>query len=524
MQQYFKVFGMACAVLVPFAVLSSVAMYEMDRNTRQDIERTIGGKVDACMAAVEREIGRHAAVLQTLGAAMDGDMDHLRKHAEGVFHQMRAEWMTIVLADENRQLFNLRLAPQDPLPPTRDPAANRLAIESQQIQVAGVSIDPARLPEPFVSLRAPVRQAGGKPTPYLLIAAVRAWTFTLTLKQCGVPDPAWRIGVVDTDGRIVGRSPSETPTDPRIGQMSTESYRAGLHSGQRFFFAETIDHLPIFAGVAVSARYGWALSLTIPAEEVMGKIQRVWVLTGATAGGGLFVAALTCIMALRAYGRAATTTRLQASLREKEILLREIHHRVKNNLQAMWGMMQFERSRIEDKYARDRIEVIMGRVLMLGSIHQHLYESSSLTRIDFGAQLTELMSRVRETLDPDRITLTLDTQSLYCDLETALPLGLITSELIGNAQKHAFPDNRTGTVKVSFRMHDDGDVRLGVFDNGAGRNGSKPGIGMVLVELLAGQCGASVRVTYDSGCQACVTVPGALFYAEGDTSLTLFKP
>lgn len=521
MQQYRKVLGMACAVLVPFAILSSVAMWEMDRNTRQDIERTTGGKVDACMAAIDREISRHVAVLQTLGAAMDGDMPHLRAHAEGVFGQMRPDWLTVVLAEDDRQLFNLRLQPHEPLPPSRDPAANAHTVASQTVTVAGVSIDRSRLAEPFITIRAPVRRIDGSPTPYVLIAGVRAWTFTLTLKQCGVPDPEWRIGVVDTEGRIVGRTPSVDPNDPVIGRMSTASYRQGLYSGQRFFFAETIDNRPVFVGVAISTRYNWALSLTIPAEEVQGAIRRVWILTGATAGGGLFVAGLACVMSLRAYGRAATNARLEASLREKDTLLREIHHRVKNNLQAMWGMMQFERSRIEDGYARDRIEVIMGRVLVLGSIHQHLYESSSLTRIDFGTQLTELMNRVRESLDPERITLTLDTESLYCDLETALPLGLITSELIGNAQKHAFPGDRTGTVEVSFRQHADGDVRLAVFDNGAGRNGSKPGIGMVLVELLAAQCGASVHVIYDTGCQACVTVPGALFYAEGDTSLTL---
>jgi two-component sensor histidine kinase len=518
MQQYRKMLGMACAVLVPFAILAGVAMYEMDRNTRQDIERTTGGKVDACLAAVDREIGRHVAVLQTLGTAMDGDMRHLRGHAEGVFSQMQPDWLTVVLAEGGRQLFNLRLQPHEPLPPSRDPAANARTVAAQTVTVDGVAIDRARLAEPFISIRAPVRRLNGSASPYVLIAAVRAWTFTLTLKACGVPDPEWRIGVVDAEGRIVGRSPSVDPNDPLIGRMSTPSYREGLYSGQRFFFAQTIDDRPIFAGVAVSARYGWALSLTIPAQDVQGAIRRVWILTGATAGGGLFVAGLACVMSLRAYGRAATTNRLEASLREKDILLREIHHRVKNNLQAMWGMMQFERSRIKDPFAKARIEVIMGRVLVLGSIHQQLYESESLNRINFGAHLTELVDRVRESLDPDRITLTLNAEPLYCDLETALPCGLIISELISNAQRHAFPHDRTGTVTVMLKRHEDGDVRLGVFDNGAGLNGSKPGIGMVLVGLLAGQCEAVVDVTYPGGCHACVTVPGRLFFAQGDTA------
>jgi two-component sensor histidine kinase len=103
-------------------------------------------------------------------------------------------------------------------------------------------------------------------------------------------------------------------------------------------------------------------------------------------------------------------------------------------------------------------------------------------------------------------------------VETALPLGLIVAELISNAQKHAFPDDRTGTVRVLFERHEDGDVRLGVFDDGAGLNGSKPGIGMTLIGLLGSQIEALISVEYPSGCHACVTVPGRLFVAEGDTA------
>lgn len=516
MRQYYKVAGMACAVTVPFVILSTAALITLDHNARADIEGTIGGKVDACLAAVEREISRHVAVIQTLGGGMSKDLSHFRSHAETVYHQMYPDWMTIVLAEHDKQLFNLRLQPHEPLPPSRDPAANLRVVQSQKVEVAGVAIDPKRLSEPFISLRAPVRNMDGTPTPYTLIAGVRAWVFTTTLKQCGVPDPEWRIGLVDTEGRIVGRTPATHPNDSPIGHMSTESYRAGLKSGQRFFFARTVDNRAIYAGVAVSPRYGWAVSLTIPEDEVTSQIRQVWVVTGAAAGAGLLLAAALCIAALRYYGRAATTERLEQSLAEKDVLLREIHHRVKNNLQSMWGMMKFESSRITDPFAKSRIEAIQQRVLILGSIHQQLYESASLNRINFGAHVTELVERVRASLDPGQITLTATVEPLFCDVETALPLGLIIAELISNAQKHAFPDGRCGTVRVLLERHEDGDVRLGVFDDGGGKNGSKPGIGMTLVDLLASQCESLVHVTYPSGCHACITVPGRLFVHGSD--------
>lgn len=520
MQQYFKVFRLTCAVVVPFALLSSLAIWEMDRSARADIERTIGGKVDACMAAIDREISRHAAVLQTLGAAMDGDLQHLRGHAAGVFKQMEGEWMTIVLAQGARQIFNLRLGPGEPLPPSRDPVANRRTVERQTVQVAGVAIDRARLAEPFVTVRAPVRKVGGDPTDYVLISAVRAWVFTLVVKQCGVPDPQWRIGVIDTDSRIVARSPALDPNDERIGRMSSPSYRQGVASGERFFQARTVDDIPVFAGVATSARYGWVLSLTVPAAQIDAEIRRVWLATGSIAGGGLMIAALTCVMALRAYGRAATTRRLEAALTEQSVLMREIHHRVKNNLQSVWGMMQFEKSRISDAYAKTRLEVIMSRILVLGSIHEQLYRLHSLSRIQFGGHLLELVERVQHSLDPEKVRLELDVETLYCDIETALPLGLITFELIANATKHAFPGDRKGTVTVYLGRYADDAVRLGVYDDGVGKQeDTAPGIGMVLVGLLASQVEASVNVTCEDGCRVCVTIPGRFFFDEGDATV-----
>src|SRR3954462_11560773 len=112
MKNRIKVFGMAAAVFLPFAILSAVAIHQLDKNARQDIERTVIAKVDACMAAVEREIERHAAVNQTLGTAVDDDLTHLQKQekqAALVLDKMRPDWLNIILARGAEQVFNLRL-------------------------------------------------------------------------------------------------------------------------------------------------------------------------------------------------------------------------------------------------------------------------------------------------------------------------------------------------------------------------------------------------------------------------------
>lgn len=513
MKQYRKVACMVLAVLSPFAALSSWALVELGSNARRDIERTISAKVAGCLAATEREAARHAAVLQTLGSAMDGDLTHLRLHAEAVFSLMRPDWMTIVLAEGRYQLFNLRLPPGDPLPSTRDPEANERARRAGHPIIDGVAVDRTRLPEPFVTVRTPVIKPGGVVTNYVLIAGVRAWTFNETIRGCGLPAPEWRIGLVDADQHIVARTASDGPHDPYIGQRTSETFREGLASGRLFFESTAIDGRRTFTGIAVSERHGWVASVSVPIVQVEEAVWRVWLFAGSIALAGLLAAAITCWLALRTYARTATTARLEASLREKDTLLREIHHRVKNNIQALWGLMKFECSRLTDPIARERMEVIMQRMLVLGRIHQQLYESESLHRIDFAAHLAELVASVRQTVDPERISLALDTEPLFCDLETALPLGLIVYELISNAQKHAFPGDRKGTITVRLRRMDDGaKVCLGVRDDGAGLNGSRPGIGMVLVDALAAQCDGQVDVVYKDGCRAGVTLPGHLFF------------
>jgi two-component sensor histidine kinase len=514
MRQYRKVAGMVLAVLTPFAALTAFALIELGTNARHDIERTIDAKVDGCMAAVEREAARHIAALQTLSATMDGDLPALRRRADAVLLRMKPDWLTVVLASGELQVFNLRLPEGSLLPRTIDPVANERSRAEDRAILGGVVVDKARLSEPFITVRTSVNTMAGQRTPYVLLAAVRAWAFSETIRQCGLPAPEWRIGLVDADMHIVARTVSEGPLDPYIGQLSSETFRQGLASGQPFFDSQAIDGLQTFTGIARSERHGWTASVSVPVEQVDEVVWQVWVFAGSISLVGLLAAAVTCFLMLRMYARTATTDRLEASLIEKDTLLREIHHRVKNNLQSIWGMMQFERSRISDVHAKGRIEVIMDRILVLGSIHQQLYESASLSRINLASHLGELVARVGASLEPDRIAFQLDVEPLCCDLETALPLGLITSELIGNAQKHAFPNGRTGTVRVQLRQHaDDGNVRLGVFDDGVGKQNDHPvGIGMVLVELLASQCGASVDVSYPGGCHACVTVPGDLFF------------
>ncbi|HEV7368847.1 PAS domain S-box protein [Arenibaculum sp.] len=193
---------------------------------------------------------------------------------------------------------------------------------------------------------------------------------------------------------------------------------------------------------------------------------------------------------------------LRDSLREKEMLLREVHHRVKNNIQAIWGMVQIEAQRLKHVApARERFEAIAHRLEALGRLHQHLYRSEDISMVDLAAYLDEL---ARDAIDMHggsaEIALETELASTHCDIDTALPVGLIASELIHNALRHAFPDGRGGRVRIELRGSRDR-FELVVADDGVGHAGpDRPdGIGMLLVRALAAQIEARWDVEHDGG-------------------------
>jgi two-component sensor histidine kinase/PAS domain-containing protein len=206
---------------------------------------------------------------------------------------------------------------------------------------------------------------------------------------------------------------------------------------------------------------------------------------------------------------------LQAALTERETLLREIHHRVKNNLQVVSSLVQIEAFRITDPAIQARLAVIDHRVAVLGRIHEQFYRSEDLSRVDFGSFASMLGQNLAELHGAgDRVTLTADCETLATDIDTAVPLGLLANELISNAFKHAFPGGRSGTVTIGLRRRDDR-VEFEVADDGIGlpepsavRSGS---IGLELITALAGQVGGKVTTTSGSGTRTVVSLDGAHF-------------
>jgi PAS domain S-box-containing protein len=202
----------------------------------------------------------------------------------------------------------------------------------------------------------------------------------------------------------------------------------------------------------------------------------------------------------------AQSAHLQTSLREREVLLQEIHHRVKNNLQVISSLINMQIRKLEAGDNRDALEECRARVQAIALIHEKLYQSQDFSRIPFSEYAKSLASSVfqanRATAANVRLDLAIDELALPVD--QAIPCGLILNELIGNALKHGFADGRTGTVKVRFERLPAGDLCLSVSNDGVElpegfQSEASPSLGLNLVSTLSGQLGGRLEVSRRPG-------------------------
>jgi PAS domain S-box-containing protein len=160
---------------------------------------------------------------------------------------------------------------------------------------------------------------------------------------------------------------------------------------------------------------------------------------------------------------------LKTSLNEKDMLLREIHHRVKNNLQIISSLLNLQSRYIDDKGALDVFTESQNRVRSMAIIHEKLYNSQSMSSIDFGDYITDLTDSLfyNYRVDPSRIVLNKKMDKIFFDVDTAIPCGLIINELITNCLKHAFPGDNNGTINIEL-MKEGSNYHLNISDDGVG--------------------------------------------------------
>ncbi|MHB8095801.1 MAG: PAS domain S-box protein [Candidatus Aminicenantales bacterium] len=196
-----------------------------------------------------------------------------------------------------------------------------------------------------------------------------------------------------------------------------------------------------------------------------------------------------------------TESRLKAAIGEKELLLREIHHRVKNNMQVISSLLSLQSKRFRDKGVLEAFKESQTRIRTMALIHEKLYQTRDLSRIDISDYVTNLVSYLFRAyrIDPARIGLETDLARKSLDINTSIPCALIINELVSNALKHAFPGGKKGLISIRLSEDGDGILHLEVRDDGVGLPAAidihrTESLGIQIVMMLAEQLEGRVGI------------------------------
>ena len=212
---------------------------------------------------------------------------------------------------------------------------------------------------------------------------------------------------------------------------------------------------------------------------------------------------------------------VQNSLKEKEILLREIHHRVKNNLQTISSLLDLQAESIKDSAALEAFRSSQNRIRSMALIHERLYKSEDLSRIKAQEYIKNLTDYLEATYDSqaENIKLKTNVQNILLNLDTAIPCGLIINELVSNSMKYAFPGEQSGTIEVSLLVSKADSISLSVKDDGIGipvdiNIENSPSLGLQLVQLLAKQINGTIKMKRENGTRVEIIFPKPAVFEE----------
>jgi len=207
---------------------------------------------------------------------------------------------------------------------------------------------------------------------------------------------------------------------------------------------------------------------------------------------------------------------IEASLLEKEVLLKEIYHRVKNNLQVISSLLNLQSEYIKDKQDLEIFKESQQRIGSMALIHEKLYQSKDLAMINFGEYVQDLVASLFSTyeVNTDALALTINIDNILLGLDAAIPCALIINELVSNSLKYAFPAGKTGEIHIIADTNDDL-FTLNVSDNGIGlppdfdfKNTST--LGLQLVDILTNQLSGNIKITCNQGVKFKIKFPALI--------------
>ncbi len=205
--------------------------------------------------------------------------------------------------------------------------------------------------------------------------------------------------------------------------------------------------------------------------------------------------------------RAQSEARIRGLLEEKELLLREIHHRIKNNMSSVASLLSLQADACADSIASAALEEAAGRVRSMRIIYERLFKSADYRMVPASEYFEDLVSGLAGSMtSSERIAMHLDCEDVSLDSDTLWHVGIMLNELVTNALKYAFPDKARGRVTIGFRSDRDGSYRLTVADDGRGLSAdAREGFGLMLVRAVCDQLGADLVIDVDRGTRYSIT-------------------
>jgi two-component sensor histidine kinase len=233
----------------------------------------------------------------------------------------------------------------------------------------------------------------------------------------------------------------------------------------------------------------------------------------------LLIAAVALFFMLRLKSRtnralAVKNAVISQTLKEKDILLREIHHRVKNNLQMISALLYLHGKSLDNSPAQEALRESQNRVQSMAMIHQNLYQDENLLNVGVKEYLEKLFDHLVSSynIEKDRISIIKRIELDHLDVDTIVPLALIVNELISNALKYAFCDGRNGEIMV-YLGKQDGGIVMEVADNGQGFSGKTlqpdSGFGYKLIRILTERLAATLEIRHEHGVKVRLVIPVA---------------
>jgi two-component sensor histidine kinase len=307
--------------------------------------------------------------------------------------------------------------------------------------------------------------------------------------------------------------------DPRLRLLAGTSMERVQQAARAAFTRRLLELSLFLLACLVAILVGVELGVARPLRRLAARV-RDWApgrtLEADPKGGGPFeVRELDRVLLAAAGALQEREVALTSALHQRDLLMAEIHHRVKNNLQVVASLLNLQADRLRSHAARTEFAVARDRVQALATLHRHLYLHQTFERISLRPFLEELSRQLGDALGagPDSgVDIEIDTEDIEMGSDQAISLALLLTEAVSNAMRHGFPDGREGRILISLHIDETDTAHLLVEDDGVGLEATPAdndgdGLGMRLIEGFANHLGGAAEISGEGGTRIAVQFP-----------------